>query len=73
MTTPTFRFKVPFSLTNANAFELLAGFRLAAGSAGWSQGAAMQKVVEAIAGDYKYLHATLSKWCLPQQMKRDSK
>ena len=65
MTTPNTCRKVPFTLSNANAFELLAGFRLVAVSVGWSQLAAMKTVVEAMSGDYAHLHAKLSVWCLP--------
>jgi hypothetical protein len=64
MTTPNTRSKVPFTLSNANAFEFLAGFRLAAISVGWSQQAAMKTVVEAMSGDYRHLLATLSQWCI---------
>lgn len=72
-TTSTTRCMVPFTLTNANALELLAGFRRAAVSVGWSKEAAFQTAFEAISGDYAHLHATLAQWCLPEQMKRASK
>jgi hypothetical protein len=65
MTTPTTRCMVPFTLTNVNVFELLAGFMPAAVSVGWSKDAVMQTVDEAMSGDYAHLHATLSEWCLP--------
>lgn len=57
---------VPFILTKANAFELLAGFRQAAVSVGWPQEVAMQTVMEAMSGDYAHLQATLAAWCLPE-------
>ena len=65
MTTPSARSLVPFTLTHANALELLAGFRLAAVGVEWSREAAMQTVVEAMSGELAHLHATLSVWCLP--------
>ena len=70
MTTPTTRCKVPFLLTNANVFELLARFGMAAVSVGWSREDATQTVIEAMAGDIEHLHATLAKWCFSEQMNR---
>jgi predicted DNA-binding transcriptional regulator AlpA len=72
-TTPTMRCMVPFTLTNANTLELLAGFRRAAVSVGWSKEAAFQTAFEAISGDYEHLHATLAVWCQPVQMSRETK
>lgn len=72
MTTPSTRVMVPFTLTNAFFFELLAGFMPAAVSVGWSKDAVMQTVAEAMSGDYAHLHATLAQWCLPEQMKMAS-
>jgi hypothetical protein len=73
MTTSTTRSIVPFTLKNGSAFELLAGFRLAAREVGWAQEVVMQTVVEAMSGDYEHLHATLAEWCLTEPMKGATK
>lgn len=73
MTTPTSRSKVPFNLSNVNAFELLNGFWLAAVGVGWSHEAATQTLNEALAGDYAHLLATLAHWCLPENLNRTTK
>jgi len=73
MTTSTTRSIVPFTLTNGNAFELLAGFRLAARAVGWAPEVVMQTVVEAMSGDNEHLHATLAQWCLTEPMKGATK
>lgn len=73
MTTPTTRCKVPFLLTNANVFELLARFGMAAVSVGWSREDATQTVIEAMAGDIEHLHATLAVWCQPVQISLGTK
>ena len=61
MTTPITRNKVPLTLTNSNALEILAVFRRAAVSVGWSQLAAMKSVVEAMSGGYRHLHKILAR------------
>lgn len=65
--------KVPFTISDENAFDLLGGFRWAALRVGWSEVAVMQTVNEAMAGNYAHLQATLAAYCLPEQKNREPK
>lgn len=73
MTSLTIRRKVPFTISNDNAFDLLGGFRWAALRVGWSEAVVMQTVNDAMAGNYAHLQATLAAYCLPEQTNREPK
>lgn len=65
MTNPIHRPTFPFAFTHANEFELIAGFMLAARSAGWTHEAVLQTLDEAMSDIHGSLHITFSQWCLP--------
>lgn len=65
MNATTTRAEVAYSLTDANAFGLIAGFQIAARAAGWTQAQLKETTADAMFGDYDQLIRTLVRHCTP--------
>lgn len=65
MNTTTTRAEVAYSLTDANAFELITGFQIAARAAGWTDAQLKETTADATSGDYDRLIRTLARHCTP--------
>ena len=71
MNKSTARTPVTFTVTHANAFELLAGFRQAALVAGWTESQIQETVAEAISSHYDHLQWVLIRYCMePRRLLR---
>ena len=60
MNSGTVRAPVHFTVTDANAFELLIDFSRAARAAGWTETQVDETVDQAMSGDYEHLQRTLA-------------